>query len=375
MDTVGGFSLVAHLSIIKDPRIDRTKKHNLIDILTIAICAVIANAESWDDIEDFGLLREDWFRSFLELPNGIPSHDTFARVFSRLDPKQLQAAFAAWMQALHRETAGKVVAIDGKTLRRSFDTATGGNAIHMVSAWVAESNLILGQLKVDDKSNEIKAIPQLLDMLAVRGAIVSIDAIGCQKDIAAKIRNKKADYVLAVKKNQPQLFDDIEYIFSVADQAGRTGVIHETHQTVDAGHGRVETRTYQTVADLDLVPASQDWIGAKSVGRVTSMREIGEKKTVETRYFITSLAGSAKDFGRAVREHWGIENSVHWVLDVTFGEDQSRIRKDHAPENLAVIRRIALNLVKQEKSKRSMRGKRKRAAWSNEYLITAFTGN
>lgn len=365
-------SLLSHFSIIKDPRVDRTKKHKLIDILAIAVCSVVAFAEGFEDMEDFGREREEWLRTFLELPHGIPSHDTFERVFSRINPAEMQTAFIAWIESLQTELKGKVVAIDGKSVRRSFDRATNKAAIHMVSAWVSESNLLLGQIKTEEKSSEIKAIPELLNLLEVSGAIVSVDAIGCQKDIARTIVGKNAHYVLAVKKNQPNLHEDIEYIFSVAEERG---FIHETHQTVDGGHGRVETRTYQTITDLTLVPHAEGWQGVQSVGRAHAIREVGDKKSEETRYYISTLDGSAKDFGRAVREHWGIENSLHWVLDVSFSEDQSRIRKDHAPENVAVLRRIALNLVKKEGSKGSLKRKRKRAAWNNDFLIKVLSGN
>jgi len=372
MDNNNDISLISHFSIVTDPRIERTKKHKLIDILVIAICAVIADGDGFEDMEDFGNERIEWFQSFLELPNGIPSHDTFSRVFSRLNPVELQTAFSNWIQAFQSSLEGQVVAIDGKTLRRSFDHATGGAALHLVTAWASDVGLVLAQMKVDEKSNEITAIPALLKMLQIKGALVSIDAIGCQKTIAESIIEKKADYVLAVKKNQPNLFEEIELAFKTSNKFPE--LIHETHQTIDKGHGRIETRSYQTITALMNVPVALEWPGARCVGRVVSTREIGDKKSTETRYYISSITGSASTFGRAIREHWGIENKAHWVLDVTFKEDASRIRKDYAAENMAVSRRIALNLLKLEKSKRSLKGKRKRAAWNNDFLVKVLLG-
>ncbi len=365
-------TLITCLSIIKDPRIDRTKKHNLIDILVIAICAVIANADGWEEIEDFANHRIEWFKSFLELPNGVPSHDTFARVFARLEPKQLQEVLTRWTSALHSEIKGKNVAIDGKAVRRSFDKATDKSALHVVSAWLSQDNLILGQVAVDKKSNEITAIPALLDMLHLKGAIVTIDAMGCQKKIVEKILSKKADYVLAVKGNQPELFEYINTLFKEAQSS--PSILHGTHQTIDSGHGRIETRTYSTITGSQWLHGINGWDGLCSVGMAESIREVGDTVSTEKRYFILSGCGIAKDFGQAVREHWGIENSVHWVLDVTFGEDGSRIRKDNSPENLTILRKIALNCVKQEPSKRSMKRKRKFAAWDNDFLIRVLTG-
>ncbi len=366
-------SLLSHLSIIKDPRIDRTKKHNLVSLLVIAVCAVIANCEGWEEIEWFGQTREEWFKTFLDLPNGIPSHDTFARVFARLDPAELQQALSNWLVALKVETEGKVVAIDGKTLRKSFDHATQQASLHLVNAWLSHDNLILGQVKVDKKSNEITAIPKLLEMLHLKGAIVTTDAMGCQKNIVRKILDKKADYVLAVKKNQPDLYEYIDFLFTKAKNDD--SMIFQTSQTVEAGHGRIETRNYSTIADKTLLAGIDDWAGVRSVGMAESKREIGDKVSYEKRYFITSTCGNARDFGNAVREHWGIENSVHWVLDVTFGEDQSRIRKDNSPENLSMLRKLALNCVKQEPTKTSMKRKRKLAGWDNSFLIKVLTGN
>ncbi|MBU1612385.1 MAG: ISAs1 family transposase [Proteobacteria bacterium] len=366
-------SLITHLSIIKDPRIDRTKKHNLIDILVMAICAVIANCEGWEEVEWFAEARQDWFKTFLELPNDIPSHDTFARVFARIDPAHLQQALTEWLVAMKIETKGKVVAIDGKTVRRSFDKATQKASLHLVSAWLSEDNLILGQTKVDSKSNEIKAIPKLLEMLHLKGAIVTTDALGCQKSIVKDILAKDAEYVLAVKKNQPELFENVEFLFNKAQKD--KSLIFQTHQTVDSGHGRIETRTYSTIAKADLLQGIEGWKKLSAVGMAESVREIGDTVSLEKRYYIMSFGGNAKEFGKAVREHWGIENSVHWILDVTFGEDLCRIRKDNSAENLAMLRRIALNCVRQEPTKTSMKRKRKLASWNTDFLVKLLTGN
>ena len=369
-----GKDLLTHLSIVKDPRIDRTKMHNLIDILILAVCAVIANCDGWEEIEWFAQEREEWFSTFLELPNGIPSHDTFSRVFSRINPDELGNALSNWITALQVETKNKVVAIDGKSVRRSFDKATQKSSLHLVSAWLSHDNLILGQVKVDSKSNEIKAIPKLLDLLHVNGAIVTIDAIGCQKKIVEKILSKGANYVLAVKRNQSDLFEQIDWLFTQSNRD--QSLIFQTHQTVDAGHGRIETRTYSTIAAPELLTGIEGWKGLRANGMAESIREVGDIRSCEKRYYIMSTCGNSAEFGKAVREHWGIENSAHWVLDVTFGEDQSRVRKDNSPENLAMLRKIALNCVKQETTKKtSMKRKRKLASWNTDYLAKILAGN
>ena len=368
-------SLLVHFSSMTDPRMDRTKKHNLIDIFAIGICAYVAYAESWQDVENYGIINYEWLSTFLELPNKIPSHDTFARVFARLNPKELQSAFISWTQSIQECTRGKVVAIDGKTIRRSFDKATKCPAIHMVSAWSAANKLILGQVKTEEKSNEITAIPSLLELLNIHGAIVTIDAIGCQKSIAKHIINKKADYLLAVKDNHPELADNIKQLFNHAESSGQKETIHDRYVHHDAGHGRIETRAVSTITDMSLLPRAEEWTNLRCVCRVDSTRELDDKITKNTRYYISSLDGNAKEVGEAIREHWSIENSVHWVLDVTFTEDASRVRKDFGAENLAVLRRIALNLVKKEPSQRSMIQKRKIAGWDHSFLIKVLTGN
>lgn len=364
-----GIAIVEHFKNIEDPRIDRCKRHSLIDIIVIAICAVICGADTWEDIESFGESKCDWLKQFLELPNGIPSHDTFGRVFSIISPVEFQRSFLNWVKAISESIEKEVVAIDGKTSRRSYDRGKGKGAIHMVSAWATANRVVLGQVKTEDKSNEITAIPELLDILALNGCIVTIDAMGCQKAISVGIIDKGADYVLALKGNQGTLHEDIKLFFEDANETGFKGIRHDFHETIDGDHGRIETRRYYTVSDIEWLEGKADWKGLKSIGMVESEREIGEKVTKETRYYISSLPGNAKLFGDAVRRHWGIENSLHWVLDVVFREDECRIRKGYAAENFAVLRHIALNLVREEKSiKRGVKGKRLKAGWDNDYL-------
>lgn len=368
-------AIVEHFKNIEDPRIDRGKLHNLMDIIAIAICAVICGADTWEDIELFGEAKHEWLKQFLELPNGIPSHDTFGRVFSIISPVEFQRSFLNWIKAISESIEREVVAIDGKTSRRSYDRGKGKGAIHMVSAWATANRVVLGQVKTEDKSNEITAIPELLDILALKGCIVTIDAMGCQKTISAGIIEKEADYVLALKGNQGTLHEDIKLFFEDAKETGFKGIRHDFHETIDGDHGRIETRRYYTISDIEWLEGKADWKGLKSIGMVESEREIGEKVTKEIRYYISSLPGNAKQFGDAVRRHWGIENSLHWVLDVAFREDECRIRKGYAAENFAVLRHIALNLVRQEKSiKRGVKGKRLKAGWDNDYLGKILSG-
>ena len=366
-------SLTEHFGSLVDPRIDRTKRHNLMDIVTIALCGVIAGADSWVDVEAFGRRKADWLRKMLNLPNGIPSHDTFGRVFAKLDAQQFERCFTEWVLAVREVLQGDVVAIDGKRVRRSHDRYIGKDAIHMVSAWASASGVALGQTRVDGRSNEITAIPRLLEMLQVEGCIVTIDAMGCQKEVASKILEERADYVLAVKRNQGRLHEDVHDTFDLARKSGFNSLDHDYHETVNAGHGRVETRRCWAVSDLDhirYVDGDGQWPGLNTLVMVEGERLVGGKTTVESRYYISSLPNDASALLNAVRSHWSIENQLHWSLDVTFNEDGSRVRSGNGAENFSVLRRMALNLLKAEKStKRSLAGKRKDAAWDNEYLL------
>ena len=370
-------SLVESFSHIDDPRSDSGKRHDLMDIISIAICAVICGAEGWSDVELFGRSKYDWLKRFLKLPNGIPSHDTFGRVFSRIDPAQFQRCFADWVRGISELTRGEVVAIDGKTLRRSYDRGCGRAAIHMVSAWAQNNSMVLGQVKVDERSNEITAIPRLLSMLEVSGCIVTIDAMGCQKEIAATIIDGGADYVLSVKKNQPQLYDDIAETFASVRDNGSDTLPHDFFETVDKGHGRIDRRRCWATSEpdyLDYVNDGGQWKNLTSVAMVESERRLDGRTTVESRLYISSLPCDAERLLAATRRHWSIENSLHWVLDISFREDDCRVRDGNAPENLAVIRHMALNLLKQDRTVRaSIKGKRKRAGWDNDYLLAVIS--
>lgn len=367
--------IVEHFSHMTDPRIDRTKRHLLIDIIVIAICGVISGADTWVDIEEYGKAKYEWFKGFLELPHGIASHDTFGRVFERLDPKEFQECFLHWIQAVAEITGGQVVAIDGKTLRHSFDSASKKGAIHMVSAWATANRLVLGQVKVNEKSNEITAIPQLLKMLELSGCIVTIDAMGCQKNIAKLIVDKGADYVLALKANHGDLYEDVKFFFDDALKNGFGDFDYSFYESTDGDHGRIELRRYWSVSDIDWIYQKKQWKNFTSIGMVESERLVGDAKTVERRYYISSLDTNAKGLSYPVRGHWGIENSLHWVLDVAFREDDSRVRKGYSAENFAILRHIALNLIKQEKTaKVGTKAKRLKAGWDNNYLLKVLFG-
>ena len=362
-----------HFSKVTDPRLERTKDHKLTDIMAIAICAVICGAEGWTDIENFGKSKFSWLKTFLELPNGIPSHDTFGRVFSMLDAQQFQLAFWEWVCAVNDIVQGQVINIDGKCLRGSDDQKLGKRAIYMVSAWATENELVLGQRKVDEKSNEITAIPELLKMLAISGCIVTIDAMGTQTSIAKTIIDRQADYVLSVKENQGHLFEDISVLFAVDQASNFKYATLDDYKTVNKGHGRIEIRECWSTSNpeyLNLIRGVQNWAGLRSIAMVICTRIIEGKETREVRFYISSLASNAERILRVVRKHWSIENKLHWVLDVALNEDHSRVRKDQAPENLAVLRHIALDLLKQEKTaKGGIHAKQLQAAWDEDYLL------
>ena len=356
-------SPLSYFSVIKDPRIDRTKSHLLEDIIVIAVLSVLCGAETWNDMEDFGNSKESWLRTFLKLPEGIPSHDTFNRVFSLLDPTQLEDCFIKWTDSVSRLTEGEVISIDGKTICGSRDK-NKKSVVHMVSAWADVNNIVLGQVKVDDKSNEITAIPELLKVLVLKGCIVSIDAMGCQREIASKIIFQEADYILGLKGNQGNLLEQTEDSFRFLEVAS-------VHQDTDADHGRVEHRLCTVVSDLSMIEQKEQWKGLQSLVRIDAQRYIKTtgKSEKETRYYISSLPADASILNKSIRTHWGIENKLHWILDVAFNEDNSRKRAGHAAQNFSVLNRIALNLLKNEMTtKRGIKGKRLKAGWDNEYL-------
>lgn len=367
-------SIAKHFGELEDPRTGNAKAHVFLEILIIAICAVICGADGWSDIELFGKNKKTWLKTFLELPKGIPSHDTFGRVFAKIKPTEFQKRFIEWVQAIEELTSGQVIAIDGKQLRRSHDREAGKEAIYMVSAWATHNQLVLGQAKVAEKSNEITAIPELLQLLDISGCIVTVDAIGTQTEIAETILAGGGDYLLAVKENQGHLFEDIQYLFEVDVAQGIEQAQYKYAKTVNKGHGRLETRECWVTDQeeyLALVRHRQDWRGLKSIIRIVSQRKIGDTSKVQTRYFISSLPADPKSILKAKRSHWKIENQVHWVLDIAFREDDSRVRTDHGAENLAVLRHMALNLLKKEKTaKGGIHAKRLQAGWNNDYLLT-----
>ena len=363
-------ALLDYFSTLEDHRIERTMKHSMTDILVIAICGFICGVDEWVELQAFGEAKKEWFKTFLSLPNGIPSHDTFGRFFAALDPEEFSRCFTAWVKAISELTAGEVVAIDGKTLRRSFDHASSKAAIHMVSAWASKNSLVLGQVKTEEKSNEITAIPKLLEILFLEGCIVTIDAMGCQREIVARIIDKGADYVISLKGNQEKLHLATEAFFQEAREESFETVQHAYTETLEKDHGRIERRRHWISPKLDWFREKDEWAGLTSVGMVESRRTIGDQTSTEVRYFISSLAGdNAEKFAVAVRKHWTVENNLHWVLDVAFDEDHCRVRKGNAPENMAMLRHVALNLLKADTTTDGgIKVRRKKAGWSHDYL-------
>jgi predicted transposase YbfD/YdcC len=364
--------ITTHFATLEDPRTGPALLHPLLDIVAIALCAVICGADDWEEVELFGQTKEAWLRRFLSLPHGIPSHDTFNRVFARLNPEQFEACFASWVKAVAEAGTGKVLAIDGKALRRSHDHTLGKEAIHMVSAWAVDSGLVLGQIKVDDKSNEITAIPELLRWLDLKGCTVSIDAMGCQKEIAKQIIAQQGNYVLALKGNQEKLEERTQVLFAHAQtRAGREMEGDQARQ-VGKEHGRHEKRLCETLATrewLYYLDPDGAWPNLQTVARVTAERTLDGKTSVDTRYFISSLPCNAPLLLQSIRDHWGVENGLHWVLDVAFREDDSRVRKGHGAQNFSLLRRLALNLLRQDHStKAGVKAKRRKAGWDEVYL-------
>jgi len=371
---VSSFSILRCFSSLKDPRIDRRKRHLLLDIIAVALCAVIAGADNWQQVESFGRKRLGWLKSFLSLPNGIPSHDTFERVFERLAPAAFQRCLLGWLHGLARKLGAKHLAIDGKTLRGSGDAKKGLGPLHLVSVWASEVGLTLGQVAVDSHSNEIPAIPKLLDLLDVEGALVTIDAMGAQKEIAQAIIDGGGDYLLVVKGNQGHLHEDILKAFMHAEAVSYQGVARDRFETQEKGHGRQEKRSYTVLYDLEKIRDKQKWPQLAVIGLCYSERTEGGKSSSEVRLFIGSKRAGAKYYGMGMRNHWGIENGCHWQLDVTFGEDASRIHRRHVGQNMALLRRVALSLLKQHQGKGSIATKRYEAALDPKMLEEILKG-
>lgn len=359
--------LISLFSEIPDPRLDRRKLHQLGDIMAISILAVVCGAETWIDIQDFGIARYEWLKQFLDLPHGIPSHDTFNRVFSLIDPVEFEKRFSDWVSGISGKLNGQI-AIDGKMLKGSGNRRKQKDPLWIVSAWATELDLVLAHTQVSEKSNEITAIPDILEVLSIKGCIVSIDAMGCQKEIATKIRSKSADYVLALKGNQGNLHAEVVNYFNQAKAIDFEYIEHDFHRSFEENRGRKEERLLYVTEDIDWLPMRENWDGLKSIACLISSREIDGKNSVETRYYISSLEADAQKHAKAIRNHWGIENKQHWILDVGFNEDKCRVRDKISGKNLATLRRLALNLLKQEPSKAGIKRKRLRAGWDEKFL-------
>ena len=356
---------------------ERTRAHQLLDIIAIALFAVLSGADSWVAIETYGRAKRSWLETFLALPNGIPSHDTFARVLARLAPEAFEASFQQWIKALVSTLEAQLIAIDGKTVKGSYDREGGVKALQLVSAWASEHRLVLGQCNVASKSNEITAIPVLLEQLALAGCIVSIDAMGTQSAIAEQITQQQADYILALKGNHPTLFEQAQTGFGDAQARQGKDVEHTQHQETEAGHHRIESRTIWQIPAAQVFSKAQlqHWAGLQSLVVVHSHRRLWNQDTSETRYFLSSLSTDAQTFARYIRAHWGVENQLHWCLDVVFKEDASRIRKAHAPRNMSLLRRLALNLLRHEPSKGSLAMKRYRAGLDDQFMLQILSAN
>lgn len=356
-----------HFSELEDPRVIKKCKHELIEILAISICAIICGADGFKEIEKYGKLKAEWFCSFLNLKNGIPTHHTIGRVFSLICPEKFQCCFQKWVDDVVERVDGQLIPIDGKTIKRSFDKSSNKAAIHIVNAWASENNALLAQVKTEDKSNEITAIPKLIDLLDINDCTISIDAMGCQKSIAEKIVDQGGSYVLALKDNQPTLSDAVETKFLCELKNSPAA---KPLETVSKGHGRIEYRRHYTISDVNNLPNFDSWKKLNAIGMVESERHVGDQISIERRFYIMSTGGDLNLFARNTRNHWGVENSLHWILDVVYREDESRIRKDHAPENMSLLRKMTLNMLKNETTEKSgINIKRKMAGWDNDYLL------